>query len=97
MGSKRNKDLKRQWEMGKLGRRPEESHAPLPDAEMSLLTAHLGAVLPQHGCDDTAKLTIAWLNTRSHPTEPVLSWLKERGGFCDCEILANALESWTDE
>jgi hypothetical protein len=40
-------------------------------------------------CDHTLKETIGFLNSRVLNSEAIVPWLKERGGFCDCEVLAN--------
>lgn len=46
------------------------------------------------GCDHTLRFTEAWLSANEQPAEKVLIWLNEHGGFCDCEVLANALNFW---
>ena len=41
------------------------------------------------GCDDTPRVTLRFLEQKGIEAEPVLMWMRERGGYCDCEILAN--------
>ena len=41
------------------------------------------------GCSHTVKMTVLFLNQRDISTNPVLTWLEEQGGYCDCEILGN--------
>ena len=67
---------------------------PLPDSEMLALFNMLDERLPSAGCDHTRRLTTAWLDSRQHAHGPVLQWLDDNGGFCDCEVLANAEQAW---
>lgn len=61
---------------------------PLAVEELDALFDMLDAELPLHGCDNTRRLTHAWLVRRGHAPEVVGSWLEEHGN-CDCEVLAN--------
>jgi hypothetical protein len=54
----------------------------------------LDAEIPRQGCDHTLSLTRAWLASKGLPAEPVVAWLHDNGGFCDCEALANAEGAW---
>lgn len=67
---------------------------PLPDEEMKALFDMLAEQLPEKSCDHTRRLTQQWLQTLGHPVERVSLWLDENGGFCDCEVLANAEQAW---
>jgi hypothetical protein len=67
---------------------------PLPDEGMKALFDMLDEQLPKTGCDHTRRLTEEWLRTLGHPVEKVNVWLDENGGFCDCEVLANAEQAW---
>jgi hypothetical protein len=69
---------------------------PLDDAEMEALFSMLGKRLPEAGCDDTRRLTDAWLQERGRSMDSVHRWLDENGGFCDCEVLANSEEAWRE-
>ncbi len=69
---------------------------PLPDEQMRALFDVLDAELPRRGCDHTLRLTRGWLESRGLPAGPVVAWLRENGGRCDCEALANAEEAWRD-
>lgn len=67
--------------------------------EQSLPTSHelfqnlfdfLDEVLEKNTCDDSLKLTKQFLNSQNiQNREEVENWLKENGGFCDCEVLYN--------
>lgn len=67
---------------------------PLPDDQLRAMFDTLDRELPIRGCDHTRRLTREFLRQRGLPTEAVLSWLDDNGGFCDCEVLANVEEQW---
>lgn len=52
--------------------------------------------LAEEGCHDGLRMTEAFLDSHDCDTEAVLEWLKENGGGCDCEVLANAEEKFTN-
>ena len=53
----------------------------------------LEEVLEKNTCDDSLKLTKQFLNSQNiQNREEVENWLKENGGFCDCEVLYNVEE-----
>ena len=67
---------------------------PLSKENLAALFDHLDAVLPVEGCDHSARLTCAFLQTQQLPQAPILEWLASYGGYCDCEILANVEQAW---
>lgn len=60
---------------------------PLAPQQLHRLLDYLAANLKV--CDHTTKLTAIFLHVEKLEKDKVLSWLAERGGFCDCEVLAN--------
>jgi predicted transcriptional regulator len=53
--------------------------------------------LEKNGCDDSLKLTKQFLETNQvRNTDEVEKFLKENGGFCDCEVLYNVEEKIED-
>ena len=51
--------------------------------------------LHEHGCDHSLKLTEQILsNLEVKDVLSVLAWLKEQGGYCDCEVLMNVEEKF---
>jgi len=46
------------------------------------------------GCDHTLHFTKQWIAKHGQVESSVLDWLKSHGGFCDCEVLANAADHW---
>lgn len=69
---------------------------PLPADQMRALFDMLDVEFPRQGCDHTLRLTRSWLETNGLPVEAVVDWLRENGGNCDCEALANAEQAWQD-
>jgi hypothetical protein len=67
---------------------------PLPDEQMRALFDMLDVEFPRQGCDHTLRLTRGWLASHGLPVEAVVAWLRDNGGYCDCEALANAEEAW---
>lgn len=49
--------------------------------------------LAEDPCDHSLRLTEEFLAECDLDTEEVLVWLAERGGTCDCEVLANVAET----
>ena len=72
------------------------SKLPLPNEPMEALFAVLSDELPRNGCDHTLTLTCSWLQNAAMPVDDVLIWLRDNGGFCDCEALANAEQAWRE-
>jgi hypothetical protein len=69
---------------------------PLDKAQMKSMFDMLDEKLSAQGCDHTLKLVHAWLDANKLPIEPVEKWLRESGGYCDCEALANSEDAWED-
>ncbi len=69
---------------------------PLPDEHLQSMFDLLVDALPQRGCDHSLRLTMEWFELNKLPIEPVLTWLHENGGYCDCEALGNSEQAWHD-
>lgn len=53
----------------------------------------LDEALEKNTCDDSLKLTKQFLESQNiQNIKEVENWLKENGGFCDCEVLYNVEE-----
>jgi len=46
--------------------------------------------LAKSNCDHTLRHTLSFLKAHNIPSEPVLQWLQNAGGYCDCEVIMNA-------
>ena len=40
-------------------------------------------------CDHTLEATTQFLRRRKLPADKILSWLRQHGGYCDCEVIYN--------
>lgn len=67
---------------------------PLPDDALESLFDDLAAHLSREPCDHTRRLTTAWITRSGHDPAPVLAWLDQTGGYCDCEVVANSESEW---
>jgi hypothetical protein len=47
-------------------------------------------------CDGTLRLTRRWLEQHHLPVEPNVAALEACGGWCDCEVVFNVVDSWAD-
>jgi hypothetical protein len=45
-------------------------------------------------CDHTLRETIAFLNERKLDLEKIIPWLREHGGYCDCEVIYNVEDTF---
>ena len=67
---------------------------PLIPHELQGLGNHLTGRLVIHACDHTLKYTKEWLSQCSPGNqEQKLKALRHWGGYCDCEVLSNAVQS----
>jgi len=44
------------------------------------------------GCDHTMIMTLDFLKEKEKNIHQVVEWLNDKGGYCDCEVLANVEE-----
>lgn len=71
-----------------------EAAMPLLLNDLKALFDYLDTALAA-GCDHSCALTQQFLAARNIEAEPVLLWLQQYGGYCDCEILANVEDYWS--
>lgn len=50
----------------------------------------------EEGCNHDFQITEKYLNSNNLPVSKVLDWLRENGGYCDCEVLFNVEEKFED-
>ena len=86
------RELKKQW----LHAQKSAARAkfPLPDDTLELLFNAVELSLESLVCDHSLKATLEWLRVNRLDIEPVVAWLQDNGGFCDCEVVANARDHW---
>ncbi|MDR1501201.1 MAG: DUF2695 domain-containing protein [Prevotella sp.] len=71
-------------------------YATVPDKKQrDSLRDHLIEKLSGKGCNNTLRNTESWLtdNIVHENHERILSGLREEGGYCDCEVLANVFHT----
>jgi hypothetical protein len=77
-------------------RQEAEAQMPLGRDDLAALLDHLGEALAE-GCDHSLRLTKRFLSGHSLSEEAIIPWLREQGGYCDCEVLANVENAWPRE
>ena len=84
--------------MNQSDQKREQLKPPITNEQLKALFDYLNNLLEKQGCDDTSRFAIAWLENNGHPTQDVIDWLEENGGYCDCEVVMNVLyEMFEDE
>jgi hypothetical protein len=68
---------------------------PMPHEDLRALFNHLDR---KHAtpCDHTLRDTTAFLQQRGLDAEQIIPWLREHGGYCDCEVLANVADELSE-
>src|SRR5438046_1738739 len=86
----RKEELKKAWKEHE--REKLVDSIPIPHKDLRDLFDHLdrGGV----DCDHTLRETIEFLQKRGLDVEQVVAWLREYGGFCDCEVIHNVDEKF---
>jgi hypothetical protein len=82
----RKEELKKAWR--EQERQKLAASIPMPPQDLRALFDHLDQVSGPE-CDHTLRMTTEFLQERGLDVERVLPWLREHGGYCDCEVLAN--------
>ena len=67
---------------------------PISDSLLESMFKTIDAKVEAMGCGHTLRFTESWIAENKQPETKVISWLREHGGFCDCEVLANAADHW---
>ncbi len=89
-GQKDKKDMKRLALLSEYA--SQWTELALTPSQLEDLGNHLRAKLPENGCDHTLRFTLLWLREAGHgKTKGVIEALRNRGGFCDCEVLNNVV------
>ena len=85
-----DRELKAKWKAAQR----QTAKAALPFARHVLddLSETLDRELDARACDHSLKITTEWANRKKVDLAALLSWARERGGYCDCEVLNNALD-----
>lgn len=87
-----DQDRKKAWKLHQ--QKLAQDAFPVTDALLASLFDAVNAQVERSGCDHTLRFTQAWISEHSQPGTEMLAWLREHGGFCDCEVLSNAADHW---
>lgn len=90
----KTEDRNRKSEWKAQQRQEARSAFPLSNALLESLFESVETRVDSEGCNHTYRFTSGWLSDHQLPSIPVLDWLAEHGGFCDCEVVANARDHW---
>jgi hypothetical protein len=71
-----------------------EASMPLSKSDLKALFDYLDETMSS--CDHSLTLTTDFLNAHSLNLEKIIPWLREHGGYCDCEVLGNVEEKFED-
>lgn len=69
---------------------------PAPPLVLRELFDYLDRKLSEHDCEDNLRFAHEFVVARELPVRPMLAWLEEHGGYCDCEALSNVEEIVSD-
>jgi hypothetical protein len=83
---------KKAWKLQQ--RKLAQDRFPIPDALLESLFQAVDTQVEDSGCDHTLRFTQAWIAEHKQPEAEILAWLREHGGFCDCEVLLNSVDHW---
>jgi hypothetical protein len=89
----RKDDLKKAWKLEQ--RQQLAAFIPMPRQDLRDLFDHLDRPdLPP--CGHTLRQKTEFLQQRGLEVERVVRWLREHGGHCDCEVIANVEDKFHD-
>lgn len=83
----RRKNLKRQ--VADRERASVLAGLPTPKHTLMQLLDAVDAGLEAERCDHSLRLTTVFLEANKLPADSVIQWLRDHGGHCDCEVVAN--------
>jgi len=87
-----DRDRKKAWKLQQ--QKLAHDAFPISDSLLESLFEAVDAQVENSGCDHTLRFTQAWIAEHKQPEAEILAWLREHGGFCDCEVLANSADYW---
>ena len=82
----RKKELKKAWKQREQQKLVDS--IPMPHADLRALFDFLDREDAPR-CDHTLRETIQFLQQRGLDAEHIVPWLREHGGYCDCEVIYN--------
>lgn len=64
--------------------------------EHECLRCYLLRMLDESGCDGSHRWTLRWRNARAPRASGLISRLQRQGGYCDCEVIFNAMPDYPE-
>ena len=89
---KSKKEMRDAWR--KQQQAAERAKVPISSERVEQLFNHLNQQLEAADCDHTLRFTTGFLKSHGIVDEPVVEWLADHGGYCDCEVLGNVGDHW---
>ena len=75
-----------------------ENSLPISREKFNQLFDFLDKKLREYDCDDSLKLTTEFFkDNKTKNIAEIENWLKENGGYCDCEVLNNIEEMFDQD
>ena len=75
-----------------------ENSLPTSKAKFTQLFDYLDEKLGEYDCDDSLRLTTAFLQeNKVENIDQINNWLRENGGYCDCEVINNVEEMFDED
>ena len=94
--NKQEKKLKlKEWKQEK--KIEFEKSLPISRKLFEQLFEYLDEKLDIEKCSHDLSLTVEFLIQNNLAQDAVINWLKENGGYCDCEVLYNVEEKFFDD
>jgi hypothetical protein len=90
----KNQELKKRWK--KAEKDAARYMFPLPDDKLEAMFDAVEIALEDAVCDHSMRATTEWLRSNGVDVDAVVTWLENNGGYCDCEIVANARDHWEE-
>ncbi len=87
-----DRDRKAAWAAEQ--RQLAQASFPISSELLQSLFDFVEAEVSSNGCDHTLRFTIRWTTDRHPPERELIDWLRQHGGFCDCEVGSNAFDHW---
>lgn len=87
-----DRDRKKLWK--KQERELARFAFPLTETELHSMFSAVESQVERNGCDHSQRFTMQWLSENERDARKVIAWLEEHGGYCDCEVSANAYDHW---
>jgi hypothetical protein len=85
-----NARAKQWWEALRSKEEALKQFIPMPREHLADLWDYL--YRDDHpDCDHTLRDTLAFLHERKLDVDPIVEWLNEHGGYCDCEVRLNVM------